>query len=103
MRIALGKMWREASEEVRRPYIDRTIQNRAANSESAATFQERLAAWDDKAMAVRRSYVDKHPGVLSAEEELDMWAALGVYAVEQRPKKVTGYAEHSDSDAMDET
>jgi len=102
VRVALGKMWRESTEEAKRPYVERTNQNRAANSESAATFQERLAAWDEKAMRVRRNFVDQHPGVLSAEEELQMWAALGVYDIEQRPKKTSGYAEDSDSDAMDE-
>ena len=103
VRVALGKMWRESPEQVKRPYVDRTNQNRAANSQSAATFEERLAAWDERAMSVRRRYVDEHPGVLSIEEELQMWATLGVHDVEQRPKKTSGYAEDSDSDAMDES
>lgn len=101
VRVALGKMWRESTEEAKRPFVERTNQNRAANSESAATFQERLAAWDEKAMSVRRNFVDQHPRVLSAEEELQMWAALGVYDIEQRPKKTSGYAEDSGSDAME--
>ena len=103
VRIALGKLWREATEEVKRPYIEKTTQNRAANNESASTFQERLAAWDDRAMNVRRKYVEEHPGVLSTEEELQMWATLGVYDVEQRSKKTSGYAEDSGSEAMDES
>ena len=103
VRVALGRMWRESPEEVKKPYMERTTQNRAANTESAVTFQERLAAWDERAMNVRRKYVEQHPGVLSTEEELQMWAALGVYDVEQRPKKTSGYAEDSDSSAMDES
>lgn len=103
VRIALGKIWRESTEDVKRPYVERTNQNRAANTESAATFQERLAAWDERAMNVRRKYVEDHPGVLSTEEELQMWAALGVYDVERRPKKTSGYAEDSDSEGMDES
>lgn len=101
VRSALGQMWREASEEVKRPYIEQTENNRLANIESAATFLDRLAAWDEKAMAVRRTYVDEHPDVLSAEEEMQMWQALGVpgfYEGERRVKKVSGYAEDSGSD-----
>lgn len=101
VRIALGKMWRAASDEVKRPYTERTEQNRAVNNESAATFQKRLASWDEQAMNVRRQYVENHPGVLSVEEELAMWAALGAFDVDRRRKKTTGYAEHSDDDAMD--
>ena len=104
VRVALGKMWREAPEKVKRPYVVRTNEMRAANLESAATFTARLAAWDERAMEVRRKYVDQHPGVLSAEEEIQMWAALGVYdSVDQRPKKVSGYAEDSGSEEVMDT
>ena len=101
VRSALGQMWRESSDEVKRPYIEQTENNRIANSESAATFLDRLAAWDEKAMAVRRKYVNEHPGVLSEEEEMQMWQALGLpglYEGERRVKKVSGYAEDSESD-----
>lgn len=101
VRSALGQMWREASDEFKRPYIEQTENNRIANTESAATFLDRLAAWDEKAMAVRRKYVDEHPGILSEEEEMQMWQALGLpglYEGERRVKKVSGYAEDSGSD-----
>ena len=104
VRVALGKMWREAPEKVKRPYVIRTNEMRAANLESAATFTARLAAWDERAMEVRRKYVDQHPGILSDEEEIQMWAALGVYeSVDQRPKKVSGYAEDSGSEEVIDT
>ena len=101
VRSALGQMWREASEDIKQPYIAQTESNRIVNIESAATFQDRLAAWDAQAMAVRRKYVQEHPNVLSEEEELQMWQALGVeglYDGERRAKKVSGYAEESGSD-----
>lgn len=99
VRSALGLMWREASDEVKRPYLEQTNTNRMANIESAATFQDRLAQWDAKAMAIRRSYVEQHPGILSKEEKLEMWQALGVYdAGDRRAKKMSGYAEESGSD-----
>lgn len=101
IRIALGKMWREAPEEIKRPYIERTNETRAAKLEDSATFDARLASWDERAMEIRRKYVDQHPGALSGEEELQMWAALGVYEnFDRRPKKVSGYAEKSDSEGL---
>ena len=102
VRSALGQLWRASNDEVKRPYIEQTENNRIANTESAATFVARLAAWDEKAMAVRRKYVEEHPGVLSADEEIQMWQALGLpglYEGERRVKgKVAGYAEDSGSD-----
>ena len=103
IRAMVGQIWREASEEAKRPYFEQTESNRKANLEEAATFEARLASWDEKAMEVRKQYVQRHPGVLSGKEEQDMWRTLGVdgdFGEEQarRGKKMSGYAENSDSD-----
>ena len=99
IRAELGKMWREAAEEIKKPYVDRTASNRATNHENASTFQDRLSQWDSEAMATRRDFVESHPGVLSREEEKEMWQALGVYAgMERKAKKMSGYADASDDD-----
>ncbi len=103
VRIALGQMWREASEEVRKPYLEQRNHNRIANTESAATFVDRLAAWDAQAVEVRRKYIREHPGVLSPDEEKRMWRELGeadMYESERRVKVLSsrGYAESSGSD-----
>ena len=99
VRTVLGQLWREASQEVKQPYIERTVNNRVVNHESAATFQDRLAEWDAEAMGIRRTYVREHPGVLSREEEKQMWQALGAYGGgERRAKKMSGYADNSESE-----
>ena len=103
VRTALGQMWREASNDVKQPYIDKTVTNRAVNHESAATFQDRLLEWDAEAMGVRRDYVREHPGVLSREDEKKMWQAieqaLGLYGGgDRRAKKMSGYADGSGSE-----
>lgn len=77
IRIALGQMWREASDDVRKPYLEQTSQNRITNMENAATFEDRLAAWDAQAIEVRLKYIREHPGVLSPYEEERMWQELG--------------------------
>lgn len=102
IRAMVGQIWREASDEAKRPYFEQTESNRKANLEEAATFDARLASWDEKAMEVRKQYVQRHPGVLSTKEEEDMWRTLGVYETfrddeERRGKKKSGYAEDSDS------
>jgi lysine-specific histone demethylase 1 len=102
VRTVLGKMWREASEAVKQPYIEQTSINRQAYTENMATFPNRLAAWDVIAVRLRKEYVESHPGVLSKEEEKSMWEALGDYGGAQghanrRAKKNSGYADESDS------
>ncbi|MCJ1330948.1 hypothetical protein MMC10_007635 [Thelotrema lepadinum] len=102
IRAELGKMWREAVEEVKRPYLDRTMTNRVANHENASTFQDKLNEWDSEAMSIRREFVESHPEALSREEEKDMWQALGVYAgMERKAKKLSGYADTSGDDAKE--
>lgn len=103
IRAMVGQIWREASDEAKRPYFEQTENNRKANLEEAATFDARLASWDEKAMEVRKQYVQRHPGVLSGKEEQDMWRTLGVHGSfgeeqERRGKKMSGYAEDSNSD-----
>ena len=99
VRVALGQMWREASDEMKKPYINQTVNNRQSNHQSAASFHDTLAAWDAEAMNARRQYVQEHPGVLSKEEEKRMWQALGVYGgSDRRAKKMSGYADNSGSE-----
>lgn len=88
VRSALGLMWREASADVKKPYIEQTNNNRIANTESAATFQDRLAAWDARAMDVRRKYVKEHPNILSPLEEQQMWQALGLTGLDEGRRRV---------------
>ena len=99
IRGRIGAQWRAATEEQKRPYVEKTENNRRVNEEQAATFDARLASWDEQAMDVRRRYVREHPGVLSAKEEQNMWIALGVngsfgeLGEERKAKKMSGYAE----------
>ena len=103
VRATIGQLWRAAPEEKKRPYFEQTSNNRRVNQEEAATYEARLASWDTRAMELRRDYVRQHPGILSQEEEQNMWRALGVqsdygnFNEERRAKKMSGYAEDSDS------
>ena len=94
VRAALGKMWRESSEEIKRPYIDLTTENRANNKDAKTIFTERLESWDAAAISIRKEYVHENPDALSVEEEANMWHALGVSNPQERRAKVeSGYAD----------
>ena len=98
IRATLGSAWSRLTEVEKRPYVEKAHQTKLDNLESAATFDTRLAAWDSRAVEVRREYVAQHPDVLTEEEEADMWKALGVYGDfastgERKAKKASGYAD----------
>ncbi|KAI9879947.1 MAG: hypothetical protein M1830_006255 [Pleopsidium flavum] len=99
VRAALGQMWREASEEVKRPYLERTASNKQNNTTSVASFEARLARWNREAVKLRGEYIHQHPGVLTDEEIRQMWEALGTSGGGRRAKKTSGYAEDSASGA----
>ena len=99
VRAALGLLWREASAETKRPYIEQTGENRARNGEDARSFEARLLEWDADAMGIRRAYVEANPGRMTRGEEKAMWEALGVGGGQtRRAKKVSGYADESGDD-----
>lgn len=93
IRKALGEMWREAPEEMKRRYREKTSNNRLAYNENAATFEARLASWNERAIEIRRRYLEEHPDALSVEEQQSMWTALGVYDNGRKAKMKSGYAE----------
>ncbi|KAL8714772.1 MAG: hypothetical protein Q9220_001285 [cf. Caloplaca sp. 1 TL-2023] len=92
IRSALGQMWQEASEATKQSYRERTSNNRQALSDNVATFDARLASWNERALEIRQKYLDEHPGALSAEEEQSMWTALGVNEGGRKAKLKSGYA-----------
>ena len=94
IRAAMGLMWRQTPEQDRKPWIEQTELNRQANAESAATYEGRLAAWNQKAIAIRTKYVQEHPGVITADEEKQMWEALGVDhgQTDRKAKKAVDYS-----------
>ncbi|KAL8949111.1 MAG: hypothetical protein Q9222_004754 [Ikaeria aurantiellina] len=98
IRSAIGQMWQEASEETKRSYREKTSSNRQALSENVATFDARLASWNERALEIRQKYLDEHPGVLSAEEERSMWTALGVNEGGRKAKLMSGYAARTGPD-----
>ena len=61
IRTALGQMWRTASAEVKKPYLDQTQNARDNAAANAAKFKEQVATWDRDATRIRREYIQKNP------------------------------------------
>lgn len=61
IRQALGQMWREASEETRRPYLDQIEANRRTNEESLNSWKERVLVWEKKTYEVKDKWCAENP------------------------------------------
>ncbi|KAJ9246994.1 hypothetical protein DTO207G8_8454 [Paecilomyces variotii] len=61
IRQALGLMWREASEEVKRPYLDQIAANRRMNTEIFDQWKERILEWERKTYEVKDRWVAANP------------------------------------------
>ena len=85
VRIALGQMWKDAPEDVKKPYLDQTELNRQMNAGSTVGFQERLDEWDSKAIEIRDEYLRTH----EVDEVLQDLVANTVGG-ERKAKKVEG-------------
>ncbi|KAF2468199.1 lysine-specific histone demethylase 1 [Lindgomyces ingoldianus] len=61
IRAALGLMWRTASPDIKKPYLDQTQNARDGAAANAANFKERVATWDREATRIRQEYIQTHP------------------------------------------
>lgn len=97
IRKALGEMWRVTPEETKQRYREKTSNNRLAYNENAATFEARLTSWTERAIEIRQTYLEKHPDLLTAEEQESMWIALGIPDGGRKAKTMSGYGERKGS------
>ncbi|KAF2187781.1 hypothetical protein K469DRAFT_661906 [Zopfia rhizophila CBS 207.26] len=70
IRTALGQMWRTASADVKKPYLDQTQNAREDAAANAASFKERVATWDRDAARIRQEYIQNHPPPSGREEDV---------------------------------
>ncbi|KAL9102613.1 MAG: hypothetical protein Q9163_002257 [Psora crenata] len=103
IRTIIGAKWGALSDEEKRPYREKAEAAKLANQMTALTYDHRLREWDRKAVEMRRKFIDEHPGVMSKEEEDNMWKALEVYGDFDQPdrkaKRASGYADMRDEDS----
>jgi hypothetical protein len=87
------KMWKEASEEEKKPYNERADVQKAAHATALAEYNVKSAKWDSEAIAFRDEYVKNHPSIPSPDEGSDSPRK------QRKAKRVSGYAENSASEA----
>ncbi|GAE00061.1 flavin-containing amine oxidase, putative [Paecilomyces variotii No. 5] len=61
IRQALGLMWREASEDVKKPYLDQIASNRQTNAQTFDQWKERILDWERKTYEVKDRWVAANP------------------------------------------
>lgn len=96
VRVMLAKMWKEASEEEKKPYNERATVQKQAYSTSLADYTANAAKWDRDALAFRKVYEAEHPSVPGPEEMEDGFDTPS--RRDRRAKRINGYAEDSGSD-----
>lgn len=61
VRAALGLMWRQAPEEIKRPYLEQAEVNRQTNAEIAAKWKRDNAEWEKKSAAAKKRWREENP------------------------------------------
>lgn len=57
VRAAIGKRWRELSEEQKRPYLEQCETAQRLANEARAKFERDVVEWDERAAGIRREFV----------------------------------------------
>lgn len=61
IRQALGQMWREAPEEIRRPYLDQTAANRRDGDVAFKEWKDEYLVWEKKTYEVKDRWCKENP------------------------------------------
>ncbi|KAK1752385.1 Sec1-like protein [Echria macrotheca] len=89
VRVMSAKMWRDASEEVRRPYVEMAEEQKRVHAAAMAEFKLKADEWDRRATELKERYERDHPPPTEA--------GSGGAAEERRSKRrVASYAEESE-------
>lgn len=61
VRVFLGLMWRQAPEEIKRPYLEQAEVNRQTSAEIMAKWKADQAEWEKKSKAVKKRWREENP------------------------------------------
>ncbi|KXX82855.1 putative lysine-specific histone demethylase 1 [Madurella mycetomatis] len=61
VRVMSAKMWRDASEAEKKPYVEMAEEQKRAYAKAMAEFKEAAAEWDRKATELKEAYEREHP------------------------------------------
>lgn len=91
----IGRQWRTASEEVRRPYVERCAVAQRSADEARSRYEVEAAQWDDNAERIRLSYVKANPPANVSS----VWTAgTSIEMPPSRRKQAINYTELTDGE-----
>lgn len=61
VRVMSAKMWRDAGEAEKKPYVEMAEEQKRAYAKAMADFKEAAAEWDRKATELKEAYEREHP------------------------------------------
>ncbi|RAL17150.1 putative lysine-specific histone demethylase Aof2 [Aspergillus homomorphus CBS 101889] len=77
IRQALGRMWRQANEAEKRPYLEQIEVNRQTNTSIQEQWRRELTAWEKLAQQVRERWCNDNPFEAWAEREFGVRPGTG--------------------------
>jgi lysine-specific histone demethylase 1 len=84
-------MWREASEEIKRPYLERTAANRRSNEQLFAKWKGSVTEWERRTYEVKDRWCADNPfekfGLQPPSDKLEA-SRVGAKSGEERARKI---------------
>lgn len=71
VRQALGQMWRDASDEIRQPYLDTVASNRRNNERDQAECKVKYAEWERRTYEVKDKWCAENPYEVWKEKRMN--------------------------------
>lgn len=90
VRAVLSKMWAQATDDEKKPFIDRAAVQKELYARAMAEYNTVSSKWDLDALAFRKEYEAAHPSVPGPKERL-----IDDFKRDRRAKRLSGYAEYS--------
>lgn len=94
VRVALGSRWRNASEEVRKPYLDAAQASKDGVAALTAEYAEKVKKWDEAAVEIREEYIATNP-LPDGSEKQHSWRTGVELGRARKNRKTGGYSETS--------
>ncbi|KAK0670370.1 putative lysine-specific histone demethylase [Cercophora samala] len=69
VRVMSAKMWKETSEEEKRPFVEMVEEQKRGYTEKMEQWKKLAEEWDEKATELRLKYEKEHPAPNASEEE----------------------------------
>ncbi|TEY37424.1 hypothetical protein BOTCAL_0519g00030 [Botryotinia calthae] len=89
----ITKMWNEAPEDIKKPYIDKALERKQIYQEAITDYNVKSAKWDKDAWDFRVQYEKDHPSLPGPDEDIG-----SPWRRDRRAKRTSGYAEDSESE-----